>query len=134
MAALLLSSEPPRFRSCSASNTATGSWAMPASDYPSLRPSRTNPDLSDCGAAFPLGNSEAWKDLDNIAALGLSLHAEGDDESPASNTDIPQINFRDDWHLYEETKLPLCSQALPPMDQNSPTASPPAQDPEIGGW
>ncbi|KAK8056984.1 hypothetical protein PG993_002211 [Apiospora rasikravindrae] len=107
MAALVLSSEPPRFRSCSDSNRAAGSWAMPASDHHlSMRHSRTNPDLSDCGAVFPLGNSEAWKDLDNITALGLSLHTECDDESPAPSTDIPQINFGDDWHLYEDTKSP----------------------------
>ncbi|KAK7969524.1 hypothetical protein PG988_008597 [Apiospora saccharicola] len=106
MTALVLSSEPPRFRSCSARNTDTGSWAMPASDQLSLRPSRTDPNLSDCGVAFPLKNTEAWKDLDNIAALGLSLHAEGDDELPTSKTDIPEIDFGDDWHLYEETKPP----------------------------
>ncbi|KAK6842410.1 Dbl homology domain-containing protein [Apiospora arundinis] len=110
MAALVLSSEPPRFRSCSASNRIPGSWAMPASDLSSLRASRTSKDLSDCGAAAAaaasLGNSEAWKDLDNIAALGLSLHAEGDKESATSQIDIPQINFDDGWNIFEDTKPP----------------------------
>lgn len=106
MATLVLSSEPPRFRSCSTGSRAADSWVMPASDRPSLKASRTNPDLAGGDITLSLGNSEAWKDLDNIAALGLSLNAEGDNEPSSSRTDIPQINFDDGWNIFEDTKPP----------------------------
>ncbi|KAK8114263.1 RhoGEF domain-containing protein [Apiospora kogelbergensis] len=105
MATLVLSSEPPRFRSCSTGSRAADSWVMPASDRPSLKASRTNPDLAGGDITLSLGNSEAWKDLDNIAALGLSLNAEGDNEPTerSSRASYSRTRFSEESTRLERT-------------------------------
>ncbi|XXG94565.1 ribosomal protein L36 [Hypoxylon texense] len=62
-----------------------------------LKLNRTDPNLGlnfDSTDLFRMDGEEAWKTLDNIAALGLNL--ESDKDEPTHSTGLPRFSIKDD--------------------------------------
>ncbi|KAI1818424.1 Dbl homology domain-containing protein [Poronia punctata] len=82
----------------------------------SLRPNRTDPDLSSDGFDGPddAVSDDIWRALDNIAALRLSV--ENEEELARPSTDLPTISVgHDEVNITEEQGEPTLSAAAWPF-------------------
>ncbi|KAH9909409.1 hypothetical protein F4778DRAFT_229966 [Xylariomycetidae sp. FL2044] len=114
MALAVLSHPSPRPCSRSSSLHVPGNptWATPVSHSSTLKLNRTDPDISLDGFDFFRHNmEEAWKTLDNIAALGLTLEDDGEEPLPSAN--LPTFSLEEGRDEMKEQEKPTARLAGP---------------------
>ncbi|ORY66430.1 uncharacterized protein BCR38DRAFT_484059 [Pseudomassariella vexata] len=102
MALLAMSHDSPR--PCSRSSSLN--IAKKSTPRSLLKANRTDSDLAIYDVDLSLfDGGDAWKDLDNITALGLALDAE-ETESPNRIYEFPRLPLDEDGHEYQESESP----------------------------